>query len=195
MKVFILNVSQANLFPTTIKPINLTSIPHVEMLKQVILEREAVAIGFHIPGESHIQPVAGFGYPYIAQIRPDGSALVYIQGEGKVNLEGAPPLPTAHVTYVDARLIEENDELKDSSRTSYEALEKYFYLWIEKYVVDPGQKDFFLKSLKNPKQVIAACSSYLVRDFELQYELMEMFDINEQVEYLHRLLLSNQLIS
>lgn len=195
MKVFILNVTHANLFPTTIKPINLNSVPHVEMLKQAILEKTAVAIGFHVSGDGQSRPIAGFGYPYVAQMRSDGSALIYIQGEGKVNLAEAPVIPTANITYVDAQLIEENYELKNFSRTSYEALSRYFHLWVEKYVVDPGQKDFFFKSLKSPKEVIAGCSSYLVRDFELQYELMEMFDINEQIEYLHRLMLSNQLIS
>lgn len=194
MKTFVLAVPNANLFPFTIKPISIQSIPQAQLIRQSIADQVPMAIGFYMSGESHYRSIAGYGYPYIAESRLDGSILIYVQGDGKVNLNNSTAISNGIITYNDVQLITETYELDESLNENYLALSKYFAYWIDRHMTDPVQKDFFIKSLVGAKEIIAACSAYLVKDFEMQYELMEKVDINEQIAYLHRLMLSSQLL-
>lgn len=194
MKTFNLAVLNTNLFPTTTKPLVLSTSVHIYMVKQAIMDQAAVALSFYLPEDTHYRKIAGYGFPYLAGTKQDGSILVYIQGQGKVDLSTAMPLPSADITYIDVDPVKEQLHLTENEHFKYVALSKYFALWIDKYLSDPAQKDFFLKSLKGAHEVVSACAAYLVKDFEIQYELMEIFDINQQVDYLYRLLISNQLI-
>lgn len=194
MKTFILAVPSTNLFPFTIRPISIHSVQQANLIRQAVADQVPVTIGFIMDGESQSREVAGYGVPYIADMRMDGSLLMYVQGEGKVNLRESTVVPNGIITYNDVEIITENYVLDDHFRAQYVALSKYFANWIDKYIVDQNQKDFFLKSLIGAKEVIAACATYLVKDFEIQYELMELTNINQQIEYLHRLMLSKQLI-
>ncbi|MBC7753478.1 MAG: hypothetical protein H7Z71_04515 [Moraxellaceae bacterium] len=194
MKTFILSVPNTNLFPFTIRPINIGSVQQANLIRQAVSEKVPVAIGFHMEGEAQSREVAGYGVPYIADMRLDGSLLMYVQGEGKVNISQSTVISNGIITYNDVQVIEETYALDENIKHQYVALSKYFANWIDKYIVDPNQKDFFLKSLIGAKEVVAACGTYLVRDFEIQYELMEKVNINDQIDYLHRLMLSKQLI-
>lgn len=194
MKTFILSVPNTNLFPFTIRPINIQSVQQANLIRQAVLEQVPVAVGFHMDGETHSREVAGYGVPYIADMKPDGSLLMYVQGEGKVNISQSTVISTGIITYSDVQVIVEDYALDEKFKHQYVALSKYFANWIDKYIIDANQKDFFLKSLIGAKEVVAACGTYLVRDFEIQYELMEIVNINDQINYLHRLMLSKQLI-
>ncbi len=194
MKTFILSVPSTNLFPFTIRPINIHSVQQANLIRQAIADHVPITIGFYMEGEAQSRQVAGYGVPYIADVRLDGSLLMYVQGEGKVNISQSAVISNGIITYNDVQVIVEDYVLDDHFRHYYVALSKYFAHWIDKYIVDPTQKDFFLKSLIGAKEVVAACATYLVRDFEIQYELMEQSNINDQIEYLHRLMLSKQLI-
>jgi ATP-dependent Lon protease len=194
MKTFILSVPNTNLFPFTIRPINIHSVQQAHLIRQAVADQVPVAIGFYMEGEAQSREVAGYGVAHIADVRIDGSLLMYVQGAGKVNISESTVISNGIITYNDVHIIAENYILDDHFRHSYVALSKYFANWIDKYILDPGQKDFFLKSLTGAKEVVAACATYLIRDFEIQYELMERVDINDQIEYLHRLMLSKQLI-
>ncbi len=194
MKVFILSVPNTNLFPFTIRPISIQSVQQANLIRQAVADQVPVAVGFHMEGEARGREVAGYGIPYIADIRTDGSLLMYVHGEGKVNISQSTVVSNGIITYNEVQLITENYDLDDQFRHQYVSLSKYFANWIDKYIPDQNQKDFFLKSLAGAKEVVAACGTYLVRDFEIQYELMEKININDQIEYLHRLMLSRQLI-
>lgn len=194
MKTFILSVPNTNLFPFTIRPISIQSVPQANLIRQAVAEQVPVAIGFFMEGEAQSREIAGYGVPYIADMRLDGSLLMYVQGEGKVNISQSTVISNGIITYNDVQVVAEDYTLDDNFRHQYVALSKYFANWIDKYIVDPNQKDFFLKSLTGAKEVVAACGTYLVKDFEIQYELMERTNINDQIEYLHRLMLSKQLI-
>ncbi len=195
MKTFILAVPNSNLFPFTIKPINIQSPIHVQLIQQCIADKVPLAVAFQLMDEFRYRPIAGYGMPTISETRLDGSILIYIQGEGKIDLAQATSLPSGVITYHEVEVIHENYELDENLRLHYVALSKYFANWIDRHVIDATQKDFFIQSLVGVKEVIAACGAYLVRDYEMQYELMEMTNINDQIMYLHRLMLSNQLIS
>jgi uncharacterized protein len=194
MKVFILSVPNTNLFPFTIRPISIQSVQQANLIRQAVADQVPVAIGFYMEGEAQSREMAGYGMPYIADLRMDGSLLMYVQGDGKVNISQSTVVSNGIITYNDVQLIPENYDLDDHFRHQYVSLSKYFANWIDKYIPDQNQKDFFLKSLTGAKEVVAACGTYLVKDFEIQYELMGKVNINDQIEYLHRLMLSKQLI-
>lgn len=194
MKVFIVPVANTNLFPFTIRPINIQSVQQAQLIQQAIAENVPIAIGFHIESEATFRSVAGYGSPYIADQRTDGSILMYIQGQGKVNLSHSSTISNGIITYNDVVAVDEDYTLNENTKSQYTALSKYFAHWIDRYIVEPGQKDFFLKSLVGAREVISACAAYLVKDFEMQYELMELTNVNDQIQYLYGLMLSKQLI-
>lgn len=194
MKVFIVPVANTNLFPFTIRPVSIQSVQQAQLIQQAIADNIPVAIGFHIESEPTFRSIAGYGLPYIADKRLDGSLLMYIQGQGKVNLSQSVTVSNGIITYNEVTEVLEDYELNERTKNQYTALSKYFAHWIDRYIVNPGQKDFFLKSLVGAREVISACAAYLVKDFEMQYELMELTNVNDQIQYLYGLMLSKQLI-
>ena len=146
MKVFILPVTHANLFPFTIRPMVIQSVAQAQLIQQAISENVPVAIAFHIEQESTYRTTAGYGHPYIADQKADGSILIYIQGQGKVDLSHSQVLPTGVITYHEVKIINENIILNEKNKNKYEALSKYFAHWIDRYLVDPNQKDFSAES-------------------------------------------------
>lgn len=194
MKTFILSVPSTNLFPFTIRPISIQSVQQSNLIRQAVADQVPLVIGFYSEGESKSRDVAGYGLAHIADLRTDGSLLMYVHGEGKVDISQSDVISNGIITYNEVRVINENYTLDEGLKSEYVSLSKYFANWIEKYIVDQNQKDFFMKSLIGAKEVVAACATYLVRDFDIQYELMELTDINRQIDYLYRLMLSKQLI-
>jgi len=65
--------------------------------------------------------------------------------------------------------------------------------WVQKHIADAQQREIFVRSLKGPQEIIGAFAAYLIRDYDLQYEMMEIFSLNEQIRYLYRLFESNEL--
>ncbi len=108
MKTFILSVPNTNLFPFTIRPISIQSTQQANLIRQAVAEQVPVAIGFYMEGESQSRPVAGYGMPYIADMRLDGSLLMYVQGEGKVNITDSTVISNGIITYNDVQVISED---------------------------------------------------------------------------------------
>lgn len=52
---------------------------------QAIADHVPITIGFYMEGEAQSRQVAGYVF-LIADVRLDGSLLMYVQGEGKVNI-------------------------------------------------------------------------------------------------------------
>ena len=62
-----------------------------------------------------------------------------------------------------------------------------------KNIPEQKQREIFIQSLKSPQEVIGAFAAYLIRDYDLQYEMMEIHSSDEQINYLYRLFESNEL--
>jgi len=57
----------------------------------------------------------------------------------------------------------------------------------------PQQREIFIRGLIGPQEVIGAFAAYLILDYDLQYEMMEIDSLNDQIIFLYRLLESGKL--
>jgi ATP-dependent Lon protease len=203
MEVFLFPLVNVSLFPKTTKPLNIFELRYLEMVKVAAEKKLPIAIGFIEDASlvapvkvgdkvSYVRPVAGFGYPQIVEERLNGTVLVFLQGAGKVRLGRVLERGTPYMV-VEAEQIDEVVALRPENAPSLEHLLKIITRWIHNHIPDPQQQEIFMKSLSGPEEIVGAFASYLVRDYDLQQMALEFNDINEKIQFLHRLTESNEL--
>ncbi len=89
--------------------------------------------------------------------------------------------------------VVEELSLNENLKSKYMNLSEVLVRWITTHIADPVQRETFIRSLKGPQEVIGAFSAYLIYDYDLQYEAMELSSLGEQIQFLHRLLESGKL--
>lgn len=152
-----------------------------------------IALCFLPEGSQQIRPVAGYAIPQIVEERPDRSLLIFMAGQGRVILE--PQTLRAEGSFSSMRgvLMKESLELSDRYREKYVTLGEALVRWVSQHITDQLQKEIFVKSLIGPREVVGAFTAYLIYDYDLQYEVMELKSMDQQIEFLYRLLLSGRL--
>lgn len=203
MEVFLFPLVNVSLFPKTTKPLNIFEPRYLEMIKVAADKKLPIAIGFIEdasqvtpvkPGDtvSYVRAVAGYGYPQIVEERLNGTLLVFLQGAGKVRLGKVLDRGTPYLV-VEAAKIEENIEVTPENLSALDHLLKILTRWIQTHIPDAQQQEIFMRSLSGPEEIVGAFSSYLIRDYDLQQMSLEFNDINEKIQFLHRLTESNEL--
>ncbi|MEQ1723450.1 MAG: LON peptidase substrate-binding domain-containing protein [Pseudobdellovibrio sp.] len=192
-KFFIFPLTNINLFPNTTKPLNIFEPRYVEMVNQSIQLGIPIALCFVPEGSFEIRPIAGFAVPQVIERRADGTMLVFMAGQGKAQLNLSTIKTEDLVSSMEGTVVREDKVLDDSLRAKYVALSEVLVRWVSSHISDPLQRDTFIKSLNGPEAVIGAFSAYLIYDYDLQYEMMEIISVNEQIKFLYRLLESGKL--
>lgn len=203
MEVFLFPLVNVSLFPKTTKPLNIFEARYLEMVREAAAQKTPIAIGFIedasqvVPvkaGEQvpYIRAVAGYGLVQIVEERLNGTLLVFLQGNGKVRLGKVLERDKPYMV-VEAEVIPEDVVVRPESREALEHLTKILTRWIQTHIPDTQQQEVFMRSLVGPEEIIGAFSSYLVRDYDLQQMSLELNDINEKIQFLHRLTESNEL--
>lgn len=203
MEVFLFPLVNVSLFPKTTKPLNIFEPRYLEMVKLAAEKKLPIAIGFIEDATqvgpvkagdpvSYVRPIAGYGYPQIVEERLNGTMLVFLQGTGKVRL-GKVLERDAPYMVVEAEKVEEKVLVALENKPALDHLYKILTRWIHTHIPDPQQQDIFMKSLIGPEEIIGAFASYLIRDYDLQQMALEYNDINEKIQFLHRLTESNEL--
>lgn len=192
-KFYIFPLTNINLFPRTTKPLNIFEPRYVEMINKSIQDGTPIAICFVPEGSTEIRPIAGFAIPQVIDRRPDGTMLVFMAGQGKAQLNIGSIKTEDLVSSMEGVVLKEELILDDSLKSKYMALSEVLVRWVTNYISDPLQRDIFIKSLVGPQEVIGAFSAYLIYDYDLQYEMMEISSLNEQIIFLYRLLESGKL--
>lgn len=209
MECFVFPLQQTNLFPLTTKPLNIFEARYIKMINDSIDQGIPIALGYVPENGDTYRSIAGFGMPQIIDQRPDGSLLVFMIGQGKIRLNPREDHPSAQtsqqassssglhqeVPYIKSQgeVIYDDLQLNDELKNKYMVLSQLLVRWVQKHVPDSGQREIFVRSLKGPQEIIGAFASYLIRDYDLQYEMMEIFSLNEQINFLYRLFESNEL--
>lgn len=190
---YIFPLTNVNLFPRTTKPLNIFEPRYIAMIHQSLALGIPIAMCFVPEGSHEIRPVAGYAIPQVIETRPDGTLLVFMAGQGRVRLD----LNSIHteelVSSMRGTPVEEDHELEDLLRAKYVALSEVLVRWVTSHIVDPVQRDIFIRSLTEPQEVVGAIAAYLIYDYDLQYELMEITSVNGQIRFLYRLLESGRL--
>ncbi len=200
MDVFVFPLVNVNLFPKTTKPLNIFEPRYLQMVKDAVAKDMPIAIGFiddHNkiapvgPGEkiSFVNEIVGYGKVQVVEERQNGFLLVFLQGVGKARLgvvvNSSTPYFVCEATPIQENLIP-SPELQDKIHLINRVLAK----WITEYFSNSQQSEMFLRQLDGPEAIISAFSAYLVKDFELQQIVLEMDDINDKIEFLYRLVMS-----
>jgi uncharacterized protein len=192
-KFYIFPLTNINLFPYTTKPLNIFEPRYVEMVNKSIQQGVPIAICFVPEGSTEIRPVAGYAIPQVIERRPDGTMLVFMAGQGKTQLNLGSIKTEDMVSSMQGTIVTEERVLDESLKAKYLALSEVLVRWVHSYVADALQREIFLKSLIGPQEVVGAFSAYLIYDYDLQYEMMEISSLNEQIKFLYRLLESGKL--
>lgn len=192
-KFFIFPLTNINLFPYTTKPLHVFEPRYVEMVNQSIKHGIPIAVCFVPEGTNEIRPVAGYAIPQIIERKHDQTLLVFMAGEGKVQLDLHSISTEDLVSSMHGEPVVEELSLNESLKAKYMNLSEVLVRWITTHIGDPLQRETFIRSLKGPQEVIGAFSAYLIYDYDLQYEAMELTSLSEQILFLHRLLESGKL--
>ncbi len=163
------------------------------MIDDAIQTRIPIVIGYTPENGDTYRSVAGFGHPQIIDRRANGTLLVFVTGEGKVIIENEQINSTKPYLIVEATVIKENLEISEVLKPKYMTLSQLLAKWVQKNIPEQKQREIFIQSLKSPQEVIGAFAAYLIRDYDLQYEMMEIHSSDEQINYLYRLFESNEL--
>ncbi len=190
---YLFPLTNVTLFPRTTKPLNIFEPRYLKMVKESISQGTPIAICFVPEGSTDIRPVAGFAIPQVIEERPDGTMLVFMSGQGKVKLDIDHVKVENEISQATGEIVVENLILNDKLKPKYMALSESLIRWIRQHIPDPQQREIFIRGLTGPQEVIGAFAAYLILDYDLQYEMMEIDSLNDQIIFLYRLLESGKL--
>ena len=190
---FLFPLTNVTLFPRTTKPLNIFEPKYLGVVKESISQGTPIAICFVPEGSTEIRPVAGFSIPQVIEERPDGTMLVFMSGQGKVRLDITNIKITNEIQVAEGEIVIEDLVLDDKLKPKYMALSEALIRWIREHIPDPQQREIFIRGLAGPQEVIGAFAAYLILDYDLQYEMMEIDSLNDQIRFLYRLLESGKL--
>ncbi len=203
MEVFLFPLVNVTLFPRTTKPLNVFEPRYLAMIKDAIQSQAPIAIGYIEdptkvspvrPGEfvPFVREIAGYGYPQIIEERVNGTLLIFLQGQGKLRLGRVLEKGTPYLV-CEGEILPENTVVKDESGRELASLNKILHRWVQTHIPDAAQREMFVRNLTQPEEIVGSFASYLVRDYDLQQMVLEFNDINEKIQFLHRLVESNEL--
>ncbi len=192
-KFYVFPLTNINLFPNTTKPLNIFEPHYIQMVSQSIQLGIPIALCFVPEGTNEIRPIAGFSVPQIIEQRPDGTMLVFMSGQGKVSLNLSTIVNENLVSSIEGVIVTEDTALDELLKSKYVALSEVLVRWVTKHITDSSQREIFIRGLIGPLEVIGAFAAYLIYDYDLQYEIMEITSLNEQIKFLYRLLESGKL--
>jgi uncharacterized protein len=192
-KFYIFPLTNINLFPYTTKPLHIFEPRYIEMVNQSIQNGIPIALCFVPEGTSEIRPIAGYAIPQVIEHRVDQTMLVFMAGQGKVKLDLKTIQTQDMVSSMNGVILKEDFVLDDKLKAKYVTINEVLVRWITEHIQDGLQRDTFIKNLIGPQEVVGAFSAYLIYDYDLQYEVMELTNLADQIDFLYRLIQSGKL--
>lgn len=194
MKCFVFPLTHANLFPLTTKPLNIFEPRYLQMVEDSLESKTPIALAYVPENGDTYRSIAGFGLPQVIDQRPNDTLLIFLPGQGKVRILQEDT--TSHgkpYIIAECEIVPEDLQVDETLKPKYMTLSKLLVQWVQKHIPDAEQREVFVRSLKGPQEIVSAFAAYLIRDYDLQYEMMEIININDQIRYLFRLYESNEL--
>jgi Lon protease-like protein len=204
MQVYVFPIGRIVFYPSVSKPLNIFEPRYIQMVHDAVRTGTPIALA-HVdePDREHaycvgsplafVRPVAGYGRPLVLQTRDDGTLLVFMQGQGKVELG---PVLATETPYIvcEAQPISENNLMKEQVVQDFTFLNKVLLRWMETHIPEPGNRQHFLKNIRSAEEVIGCYASYLVADRDMQQLLLESNDINEKITLVRGLIASGEIV-
>ena len=204
MDVFVFPLGNVVFYPSTSKPLNIYEPQYIQMVHDSIRQGVPIALGYvdepdrqYVYETGHelnfVRSIAGYGIPMILEEKPDGSLMIFLQGQGKVRLGRVKNNLTPYII-CEAEVIAENHQVKNELALSFMTLNKVLVNWIENHVSDEQSQRQFLKNIRTPEEVLGCFASYLVADHDFQQIILESNDINEKIDLVSRLISSGEIV-
>lgn len=204
MEVFVFPIGQIVFYPSVSKPLNIFEPRYIQMIHDSIRTGTPIALAhvdepdreysYHVGSPlPFVRPVAGYGMPMILQEREDGSLLVFLQGQGKVELGPVLKKDTSYIV-CEGRSIAENHLMRDQAVQDFTFLNKVLLRWMENHIPEADNRQHFLKTIRTAEEVIGCYASYLVADKDMQQLLLESNDINEKITLVRGLIASGEIV-
>lgn len=204
MQLFVFPLSNGVFFPATSKPLNVFEPRYLQMVEDSLRTGTPIALGFvEKPDEdymvkqgeplSFVRPVAGYGKAIVAEKRPDGTFLIFLQAIGKARLGPLQKTDTPYLV-VEAEAIPESEDLSPSQAVQLVTLQKLLANWVMKNIPEEGIRNQFLGQMKAPMEIISSCASFLLQDPDLQQAILEEDSLSGKINLLMGLLASGRSI-
>lgn len=193
MKCFVFPLTHANLFPLTTKPLNIFEPRYLQMVEDSLETKTPIALAYVPENGDTYRSIAGFGLPQVIDQRPNDTLLIFLPGQGKIRILQEDTSDTKPYIIADCEIVTEELAVDETLKSKYMTLSKLLVQWVQKHIPDPEQREIFVRSLNGSQEIVSAFAAYLIRDYDLQYEMMEIMNINDQIRYLYRLYESNEL--
>lgn len=203
MEVFLFPLVNVTLFPGTTKPLNIFEARYLKMVEDSLKTQTPIALGFvddplKIRGlkvgepVDYVQSVCGYGHPQVIEERENGSRLVFLYGMGKLKIHSLKKDSEPYLV-CEAEVIKEETVIGDFRMAQLRKLHQMLNRWIERNIIDPAQREIFTRSISQPLEIIGASASYLIRDHDIQQEVLEKNSLEEKIELIYRLASSSEL--
>lgn len=204
MELYVFPLGNVLLYPSSAKPLTIYEPRYIQMVKDAVANQVNIALGFvdepqkeyrYQVGEnlSFVRQVVGFGKPIIVDTRPDGSMVVFLQGQGKASLGRVKGLDKPYIV-CEAEEITENNQLSVTAFQKFMLLQKVMVSWMQNHIPDPHVRTQFMSQIRTPDEVIGCYASYMVADHDLQQLILESNDINEKVQLINTMVASGELL-
>lgn len=204
MELYVFPLGNVLLYPSSAKPLHIYEPRYIKMVEDAVANKVNIALGFvddpqrdykYRPGEelSFVRSVVGFGKPLIVDRKPDGSMIVFLQGQGKAKLGRVVDRDCPYII-CEATEIPENNQLSVNVFQQFLLLQKVLVSWMQNHIPDPQVRTQFMSQIRTPNEVIGCYASYMLADHDLQQLVLETNDINEKVSMIKIMVASGELL-
>jgi ATP-dependent Lon protease len=205
MEVMVFPLGHSLLYPSFSKPFHIYEPRYIHMVEDSIASKTPIAVASVLePSQSHeykfgevlgfVHAVVGYGMAQIVDRNPDGSLVVFLQGQGKARLGRVLDKKTPYLV-CEASELAENHNVEREVEPMLLTAHRVMVHWLKYHIPDPRSRENFLNYVKTPEQVVGCYASYLVSDSDLQQLLLESNDINEKLVMINRMIESGELVS
>jgi ATP-dependent Lon protease len=187
-EVYVFPLDDVVFYPKTTLPLNIFEPRYIQMINDSIERGTPIAVSpvdptspaaWRSASSVHQGIVAGYGTPYVFHHRVDGSMVVLLQGQGKIEIGevlGTDPYLTCA-----ASLVSEREDVDLRYTSDMDRLNRVLVRWVEKNVTEASQKDALLMSLTSPQRVLETLAMVGVMDSDIQQAILEMDDVNDRI--------------
>ncbi|PIP90725.1 MAG: hypothetical protein COW01_13140 [Bdellovibrionales bacterium CG12_big_fil_rev_8_21_14_0_65_38_15] len=196
INVAVLPIPNLVFYPNTSLPLYIIDPRHVKMVHDCIATCRLLAVslmdtkGSIGSGKSSPRVICTAGTPQIMETMEDGSVKVLLVGESRIKLISLKQsLPyTIYSAEEIPDIYEDSDLHEDFGITRLLVILKK---WAKENIEDSNERERFISSACNPKNIVDAVSMYMIADSEIRQLLLENVHLIERIQMLTSLFKNN----
>lgn len=177
LEVYVFPLPKVTLFPATSQPLNIFEPRYIEMINDAIKNDRPVAMC----QQGSVGFVSGCGFVHLLERRDDGTMMVLIRADRKVQLKSIDSTSKSYLI-AQATTIQEHSEIEPGHKFYLHRLMKEVGGWLERNVPLAKRRDEFIDQMGTDEERINTACSLLIEDPVWQQKLLEMNDLSERLK-------------